>query len=484
MFCKKCGKPVSDKAHFCAYCGEALSPSAEKNDSAVGEEKDVVGAESAEKEISAKITSDGASPDERLILAESADEEKSDETAADKEQSGQNPAESAFDTVSRENSESENSAPRIQNEPLCERSEKSRPNEENGDVDRLSCAEPKPSEERNSTEKSSEENVSGERNSGKTVSGEKNSPAEARKSENALSASQPSCRTSEKASVGVPTGLRILSAFLCLLLFSFALSASFIGLAKPLLNSDTLIHAAENISPAALRIDGETFARFLYDACDAETREQYALNEEKIEALLNDLDLSSFLENIVKPYLAYLFGETDTAPQIDAEDVVREIKRCEDAVYRYTGYRLTDADYHVMENEIRTVLDEIAPYRIPQGTFSFVVRFGLAYLGFAYGVLIALSVVMLLLVFLSNRMRLHESSLHLTVTFFACAFIFLLIFGGFLGFTTGTATASAFIAPALVPCAVRAGGYLLLGILFLILYKVTGKRKKAPAKTK
>ena len=27
MFCKKCGKPVSDTARFCAHCGEPLSPS-------------------------------------------------------------------------------------------------------------------------------------------------------------------------------------------------------------------------------------------------------------------------------------------------------------------------------------------------------------------------------------------------------------------------------------------------------------------------
>ena len=139
---------------------------------------------------------------------------------------------------------------------------------------------------------------------------------------------------------------------------------------------------------------------------------------------------------------------------------------------------MTEADYRVMRGQLSEVLDSIGPAAILKNDIPFLVRFGISYLGFAYGVMIVLSVVLLLFVFLSNRMHLHESALHLTVTFFACGLIFLLLFGGLCGFSSISAQ-SALLSPILAPCGIRAGGYIALGVLSLILYKVSGKRKDA-----
>lgn len=463
MFCKKCGKPVSDTARFCAHCGEPLSPSCTedaKPDGIVPVPSEVP--TRADRTDTAQINDETKTENDPIGGSES---EPMTEPTTESEREGE--------TRSEEDSSDLSVCPEPKAEPSSETSFQSE-----------SAPAPEPSEPSGAAQTETKTETKTETD----VRSEKEAEAKAEtRSANDIPKDAPRSGAAkvpaespmkEKTPPRVSTGLRILSALLCLLLFSFALSASFIGVFRPLLNSDTLIRAVENVKLSEISIGGESLAKAIYDACDDQKLEQYHLTEQKIRRLLNDADIAPFLENTVKPYLSYILGETNEVPALDADDIVNAVRENEQAIFDATGYQMTEADYRVMRGQLSEVLDSIGPAAILKNDIPFLVRFGISYLGFAYGVMIVLSVVLLLFVFLSNRMHLHESALHLTVTFFACGLIFLLLFGGLCGFSSISAQ-SALLSPILAPCGIRAGGYIALGVLSLILYKVSGKRKDA-----
>ena len=440
MFCKKCGKPVSDTARFCAHCGEPLSLSCT-------EDAKLDGVEPVPSEVPTRA--------DRTDTAQINDETKT-----------------ANDPIGGSESE-----PTTESTTESEREGETRSEEDSSDLS--VCPEPKAEPSAPSgaaqTETKTETTVRSEEAKAETRS-TNDIPKDTPRSCAAKAPAEAPAK--EKTPPRVPIGLRILSALLCLLLFSFALSASFIGVFRPLLNSDTLIRAVENVKLSEISIGGESLAKAIYDACDDQKLKQYHLTEQKIRRLLNDADIAPFLENTVKPYLSYILGETNEVPALDADDIVNAVRENEQAIFDATGYRMTEADYRVMRGQLNEALGSIAPDEILRNDLPFLVRFGISYLGFAYGVMVVLSVVLLLFVFLSNRMHLHESALHLTVTFFACGLIFLLLFGGLWGFFATNAQGGLLL-PVFVPCGIRAGGYIALGVLSLILYKVSGKRKDA-----
>lgn len=452
MFCKKCGKPVSDTARFCAHCGEPLSLSCT-------EDAKPDGVEPVPSEVPTRA--------DRTDTAQINDETK---TAND-------PIGGSESEPTTESTTEPTNEPTTESTTESEREGETRSEEDSSDLS--VCPEPKAEPSAPSgaaqTETKTETTVRSEEAKAETRS-TNDIPKDAPRSGAAKAPAE--APTKEKTPPRVPIGLRILSALLCLLLFSFALSASFIGVFRPLLNSDTLIRAIENVKLSEISIGGESLAKAIYDACDDQKLEQYHLTEQKIRRLLNDADIAPFLENTVKPYLSYILGETNEVPALDADDIVNAVRENEQAIFDATGYRMTEADYRVMRGQLNEALGSIAPDEILRNDLPFLVRFGISYLGFAYGVMVILSVVLLLFVFLSNRMHLHESALHLTVTFFACGLIFLLLFGGLWGFFATNAQ-GALLLPIFVPCGIRAGGYIALGVLSLILYKVSGKRKDA-----
>lgn len=452
MFCKKCGKPVSDTARFCAHCGEPLSLSCT-------EDAKPDGVEPVPSEVPTRA--------DRTDTAQINDETK---TAND-------PIGGSESEPTTESTTEPTNEPTTESTTESEREGETRSEEDSSDLS--VCPEPKAEPSAPSgaaqTETKTETTVRSEEAKAETRS-TNDIPKDAPRSCAAKAPAEAPAK--EKTPPRVPIGLRILSALLCLLLFSFALSASFIGVFRPLLNSDTLIRAVENVKLSEISIGGESLAKAIYDACDDQKLEQYHLTEQKIRRLLNDADIAPFLENTVKPYLSYILGETNEVPALGADDIVNAVRENEQAIFDATGYRMTEADYRVMRGQLNEALGSIAPDEILRNDLPFLVRFGISYLGFAYGVMVILSVVLLLFVFLSNRMHLHESALHLTVTFFACGLIFLLLFGGLWGFFATNAQ-GALLLPIFVPCGIRAGGYIALGVLSLILYKVSGKRKDA-----
>ena len=456
MFCKKCGKPVSDTARFCAHCGEPLSLSCTEDAKLDGVEP--VPSEvptRADRTDTAQINDETKTANDPIGGSES---EPTTESTTESEREGE--------TRSEEDSSDLSVCPEPKAEPSAETSFQSE-----------SAPAPEPSAPSGAaqTETKTETTVRSEEAKAETRSTNDIPKDTPRSCAEKAPAEAPA---KEKTPPRVPIGLRILSALLCLLLFSFALSASFIGVFRPLLNSDTLIRAVENVKLSEISIGGESLAKAIYDACDDQKLEQYHLTEQKIRRLLNDADIAPFLENTVKPYLSYILGETNEVPALDADDIVNAVRENEQAIFDATGYRMTEADYRVMRGQLNEALGSIAPDEILRNDLPFLVRFGISYLGFAYGVMVVLSVVLLLFVFLSNRMHLHESALHLTVTFFACGLIFLLLFGGLWGFFATNAQGGLLL-PVFVPCGIRAGGYIALGVLSLILYKVSGKRKDA-----
>lgn len=455
MFCKKCGKPVSDTARFCAHCGEPLSPSCTEDAKPDGIEP--VPSEvptRADRTDTAQINDETKTENDPIGGSES---EPMTEPTTESEREGE--------TRSEEGSSDLSVCPEPKAEPSSETSFQSE-----------SAPAPEPSAPSGAaqTETKTETDVRSEKEAKAETRSTNDIPKDAPRSGAAKVPAESPMK--EKTPPRVSTGLRILSALLCLLLFSFALSASFIGVFRPLLNSDTLIRAVENVKLSEISIGGESLAKAIYDACDDQKLEQYHLTEQKIRRLLNDADIAPFLENTVKPYLSYILGETNEVPALDADDIVNAVRENEQAIFDATGYQMTEADYRVMRGQLNEALGSIAPDEILRNDLPFLVRFGISYLGFAYGVMIVLSVVLLLFVFLSNRMHLHESALHLTVTFFACGLIFLLLFGGLWGFFATNAQ-GALLLPIFVPCGIRAGGYIALGVLSLILYKVSGKSK-------
>lgn len=288
----------------------------------------------------------------------------------------------------------------------------------------------------------------------------------------------------KKTGKKVPIGLRILSAFLCIILFALAASASCVGIARGLLNENNLMNAVSQMSLSDVTIRGESLAKMIYDSCDADKVERYGLTERGIKRLLDDVDVNSALENLVLPYVRYMLGKENRLPDIEAKDIIREVKHNEKVIYKVLNYQLSEADYEVMERELAQVLDGLDLEKTIDEAVSEAARAVTRYITVIYGILIALSVVLVLLVFVCNRMSLRESTQHLAVAFFALTVVFGGVCLGLFGYMFTNSELQTFLQPLLAPCGIRAGGYLFLGALSLVLCLVSGKRRRAEKKKK
>lgn len=280
-----------------------------------------------------------------------------------------------------------------------------------------------------------------------------------------------------RSTPAVPVGLRILSALLCVILLVLSTGASAVGIARTLLNSEKAAEMLADIRLSEVLIEGVPLTQVIYDRCDEEIKTQYGLTEEKIRRILERADLEDFTEKVAEPFFEYLFGETNRLRQVDVNAVVDAVRENEDLIYDITGYRMTPRDYYVIEEQLTELLDSVESRRVLDEAVPFALRFMLGHVVLLYAALIALSVVLLILILLANRFRIKETSLHLGITFLVEGLLFCGAFFGLFGFYLSNGNgAGALLAPFLTPTAIRFGGYILIGVAFLILWSVLRKR--------
>ncbi len=118
-------------------------------------------------------------------------------------------------------------------------------------------------------------------------------------------------------------GYRVLSFFLCLVLFFAIMTASGVGVLKSFVSPEVLDDSAKDIDVAELEFNGKSISEIIYDSCSKEIRNRYYIKDEKvIEDILEAVDFDEAMDDVVRPSIDYAIGRKE---KIDAEKLANKI---------------------------------------------------------------------------------------------------------------------------------------------------------------
>ena len=164
-----------------------------------------------------------------------------------------------------------------------------------------------------------------------------------------------------KATKKLGTGRKVLAIFFCFFLFLSGIATMlFCGIRKSFTkeNIKETITGIESLADMRLgKLDSDdpdqqqTLAEYVYSTLPDEVADR--ISEKDVEDLLNDKKVRAIFADSIGEVVDYYTGETDTL-EVDAEKIIKSLKKYEDTIEEYTGQKLTDADYR----EIRKSVEE------------------------------------------------------------------------------------------------------------------------------
>ncbi len=266
----------------------------------------------------------------------------------------------------------------------------------------------------------------------------------------------------EKPSVAA----RILSVFICILIFSFSSSIVMIGVVRSNFSEESIRQKMNKgeISTLTLKDNGneKKLPSFVIDNVNQKLLDQFNITEESVSGILDSEEVKGLVGDLMIDYAKlFVFGES--TEHLNEDMIVSDIRSLDPLVYRRTGYSFTNDDYNYIRNEMRdkgklSFLSEegiketigVSPKLI---SFNFSIPMMIIY--------IVLDIGLLFLLLLCNRWRIKSVIGYLGVT--------LMVLGGAMLITALMALIFSLVFDIFLLAAILKGiatGYLIAGILF------------------
>lgn len=202
---------------------------------------------------------------------------------------------------------------------------------------------------------------------------------------------------------------RILSILICVFFFIFSTSALLVGVARTVLNEDSVKNICSDIELTEIKVeyDGESvyLSDFIMEIVSDKVIEKYGITTTKVDEVLSDKTIKGYIEDVVADYVGYIAFNEDPK-NLNASSIIDMVEESSDIIYEETGFMFAESDYQDLEDELK------------HGNMTFLVESGVEdALGFDPAIiqavlsvptmiiLIALSVVMLILMLLCNNWR-------------------------------------------------------------------------------
>ena len=162
-----------------------------------------------------------------------------------------------------------------------------------------------------------------------------------------------------KKSLGA--GRKVLAIFFCFFLFlTGVITMLFCGVRKSFTkeNIKKTVTGLESLADMRLgKLDSDdpdqqqTLAEFVYSELPKDVTDR--ITEKDVEDLLNDKKVRAIFADSIGEVMEYYTGESDTL-EVDAEKIIKSLKKYESTIEEYTGQKLTEVDY----NGIRKSVEE------------------------------------------------------------------------------------------------------------------------------
>ena len=125
-------------------------------------------------------------------------------------------------------------------------------------------------------------------------------------------------------------GFRILSAFLCCILFVVVMATALLGTVKGAFNSENIADCIEKAGVDGVSIDGDSVADIVYDNCSRKVLDELNMDREDINAIVKAIDYEDIVNKLLMPYVNYLLGFTKSPPAMGGEvvtDIMNDNKK-------------------------------------------------------------------------------------------------------------------------------------------------------------
>ena len=291
---------------------------------------------------------------------------------------------------------------------------------------------------------------------------------------------QKKVRTLKQTSAGV----KVLSIFLCIFMFCFALSSTMVCIVRNFLAEENITQVMEEFDVSDIKLVDKygkqvTLTDVIYNTIKDETKEKYGISKKDVGSYLAGRDVNRFLEEIVLDY-ADFFLTGDKIEKLTADEVIEFIQDNQKDIERKLGYTFTQDDFDYIENEFESgSLRYINFSELEErGINSAIISLPLSILSLVLTAVIAFGLFILILVANSRSIRLWFA--YSGVTFVVLGSLYLLsAFTGYIEVLINVIPVlSAFIAPLCLQFLIFGGSFFVVGLIMLIISHAIKKRQK------
>ena len=295
---------------------------------------------------------------------------------------------------------------------------------------------------------------------------------------------QKKVRTLKKTSVGI----KILSIFLCIFMFCFALSSTMVCIVRNFLAEENLTQVMEELDVSDINLVDKygkqvTLADVIYDTIKDETKDKYDITKKDVSSYLSSRDVNRFLEEIILDY-ADFFLTGDKLEKLTADEVIDFIQDNQRDIEKKLGYTFTQDDFDYIENEFESGSLRYINFSALEdsGINTAIISLPFSILSLVLTAVIAFGLFILILVANSRSIRLWFA--YSGVTFVVLGSFYLLsALGGYIEMLINVIPVlSAFIAPLCLQFLIFGGSFFVVGLIMLIIsHAIKKKQKKAMA---
>ena len=296
-------------------------------------------------------------------------------------------------------------------------------------------------------------------------------------------------RAKSKNSVGIVC--RILSVFVCLILFVVLLSTAFVGILKDAFTPQNISSCIENAGIDGILLDGDTISDIVYDNCSQDVLDELGLSRNDIDEIVKAVDFEDITNRLLMPYLNYLLGFTKAPPAMSGS-VVTDIMNDNKKVIS----KVVDDDEiieFVYSDETRGYVEALAQNFFDSITFDEIsdeIEEGAEYARifadkFFYIFMIILCVLLGLLVLLANKLRFFRALGDIGVVFIVAAVLLCLVYLAYLALPVAVTVPEyilSFFSPVELSLIIRIAAYAVFGIASCIACGIASSVAKKKSK--